>query len=378
MINTDVLVIGAGPVGLFQAFQLGLLGLSVEVVDALPHAGGQCVALYPDKPIYDIPGIPRISGMALTEQLLAQCQPFLPIDPSTGQRHHLHLGHVIETLNVHPDADHPCQVSSQQGQTWQSKAVVIAGGVGAFMPRAWPVPGIPAETLLSNVHHHLPEAGDMAAWAQQHVVVVGGGDEALETAIQLAQLDKAHAPARITLLHRRAQFQATPSLDDQVQALIASGKLELCVGMPSNGEVINHKLQAVTLTTPEGLETTLAFDHLFIRLGLSPKLGPISDWGLAMSRKQVSVESATCATSVPGIYAVGDMAAYLGKQRLIVCGFHEATLAAHACLARIHPTQQSPLQYTTTSALLQQRLGVKMGQLPSFDSTMLSLKPDIT
>jgi thioredoxin reductase (NADPH) len=358
MINTDVLVIGAGPVGLFQAFQLGLLGLSVEVVDALPQAGGQCVALYPDKPIYDIPGIPRISGLALTEQLLAQCQPFLPIDTSTGQRHHLHLGQVIDTLEVHTESDHSCRVSSQQGQTWQAKAVVIAGGVGAFMPRAWPIPGISAETLLSNVLHHLPAATEKPAWAGQHVVIVGGGDEALETAIQLAQLDKAYAPARITLLHRRAQFQAAPSLDEQVQALIAAGKLALCVGMPSSGEVIDDKLNAVTLTTPEGQEATLVFDHLLIRLGLSPKLGPISDWGLAMSRKQVSVESATCATSIPGIYAVGDMAAYPGKQRLIVCGFHEATLAAHACLARIHPDQSGPLQYTTTSALLQQRLKV--------------------
>lgn len=367
MITTDVLVIGAGPVGLFQAFQLGLLGLAVDVVDALPEPGGQCTALYPDKPIYDIPGMPRCTGRELTAQLLQQCLPFLPVDPSTGQRQHLHLGQVINSLNIttteNNASEHRFHLSSKQGQSWAANALILAGGVGAFEPRDWPIPDAPANASLRNVHFHLT-AEASAPWAAQHVVVVGGSDDALETVLKLTQAAPAQAPAHITLLHRRDQFQAQPELEASVRSLIAQGKVSLCVGMPKAAVTDGQNmLQSLVINSPSGHDITLPLGHLLIQLGLSPKLGAISDWGLAMSRKQISVNNATCATSADGIYAVGDMASYLGKQRLIVCGFHEATLAAHACLARLRPDIQAPLQYTTTSVLLQERLGIVM---PSF------------
>jgi len=359
VMTTDVLVIGAGPVGLFQAFQLGLLGMSVEVVDALPQPGGQCVALYPDKPIYDIPGVPCCTGRELTAQLLRQCEPFLPLDASTGQYQHVHLGHVIDSLQV-DSATGRFLLSSTQGASWSAKAVILAGGVGAFLPRDWPIPDAPANTSFSNVHYDLPlaDTSSNSAWAGRHIVVVGGTDEALESALVLANMPAAQAPARITLLHRRDQFQASPKLDAQVRECLQQGRIHLCVGIAKSAYHSHDTLESITLTGADDTDKSLAFDHLVIRLGLSPKLGAISDWGLAMSRKQISVDSASFVTSVDGIYAVGDMATYTGKQRLILCGFHEATLAAHACLAKLYPDQQGPLQYTTTSALLQQRLGV--------------------
>lgn len=359
VMTTDVLVIGAGPVGLFQAFQLGLLGMSVEVVDALPQPGGQCLALYPDKPIYDIPGVPRCTGRELTAQLLRQCEPFLPLDASTGQHQHVHLGHVIDSLQTDSSTGR-FLLSSTQGASWSAKAVILAGGVGAFQPRDWSIPDAPANASFSNVHYDLPaaNASSNSTLAGQHIAVIGGTDEALETVLTLAKMPAAQAPASITLLHRRDQFQASPPLDAQVREYMQQGLIHLCVGVAKSANCSDDTLQSITLTGADSTDTTLALDQLFIRLGLSPKLGAISDWGLAMSRKQISVDSASCVTSVDGIYAVGDMATYTGKQRLILCGFHEATLAAHACLAKLYPEQQGPLQYTTTSALLQQRLGV--------------------
>lgn len=362
--HTDVLVIGAGPAGLYQAFQLGLLGLSFEVVDALPMAGGQCAALYPDKPIYDIPGIPAISGQALTQQLLAQCSPFMRVVPGNSDlphapREHLHLGQVIDALRPPANAQDTFEITSTQGLTWRSRAVVIAGGVGAFVPREWAIPGMSKLHELVNIHHHLPDPAGISSppWAGQHVLVVGGGDDALTAVIQLANQALHQAPAHITLVHRRPQFTATQALNTQVQALMAQGKVRFLAGVPLAAHTANQHLTQITLATPEGDEVTLTVGHLLVRLGLSPRLGPITQWGLDMERKQLRVNSSHMVTSTPGVHAIGDVCTYPGKLRLIACGFHEATLAAHACLARLTPQACGPLQYTTSSELLLQRLG---------------------
>ncbi len=361
MIHTDALVIGAGPVGLFQAFQLGLLGLSVEVVDALPFAGGQCMALYPDKPIYDVPGVPVCTGRELTRSLLRQAAPFLPPSEVEGPHahQHLHLGQLVQSLAT--TADGTWSVTTDHGLTFSAKSVLIAAGAGAFLPRGL---GVPELDGALNVHHHLSEDDSVApAWAGQQLVVAGGGDEALSAVLAIAQTAQAaHRPSRLTLLHRRDVFQADAALEAAVRDLIDQGSVQLAIGMPQSAE--RHSagdgdaVRALSLLGADGQTRSLPLDHLLVRLGLSPKLGPLSTWGMALERKQVSVSTATFATSLPRVHAVGDINTYPGKKRLLLCGFHEATLAAHALAVELRPDAPSHLLYTTTSPVLHQRLGV--------------------
>ena len=364
MIHTDALVIGAGPVGLFQAFQLGLLGLSVEVVDALPFAGGQCMALYPDKPIYDVPGVPVCTGRELTQLLLTQAAPFLlassPPPPSLpghpGAHAHLHLGHLVQSLEASPDG--AWHVTTDRGQAFQARSVLIAAGAGAFLPRGL---GVAELDGAANLHHHLPDDGVPPPWAGQHLVIAGGGDEALSAVLAIAQT-AAHRPSQLTLLHRRDVFQAEPALEAAVRELVAQGAVRLEIGLPQSAERsqtgAGDGVQALHLLGADGQARRLPLDHLLVRLGLSPKLGPLSTWGMALERKQVSVSTATFATSLPKVHAVGDINTYPGKKRLLLCGFHEATLAAHALAVELHPDAPSHLLYTTTSPVLHQRLGV--------------------
>lgn len=365
MIHTDALVIGAGPVGLFQAFQLGLLGLSVEVVDALPFAGGQCMALYPDKPIYDVPGVPVCTGRELTQSLLKQAEPFLPAtDAGSAHAHqHLHLGQLVQSLAA--TADGAWTVGTDRGLTFQARSVLIAAGAGAFLPRGL---GVPELEGAVNLHHHLPEDDSVAPpWAGKPLVVAGGGDEALSAVRSIAQATQpAHRPSRLTLLHRRDVFQADAALEAAVRGLIAQGAVHLEIGLPQSaechslgeGQSTGHQVRALHLLGADGQTRSLPLDHLLVRLGLSPKLGPLSTWGMALERKQVSVSTATFATSLPRVHAVGDINTYPGKKRLLLCGFHEATLAAHALAIALHPDAPSHLLYTTTSPVLHQRLGV--------------------
>jgi thioredoxin reductase (NADPH) len=354
VIETDVLVIGAGPAGLFQAFQLGLLGLRVDVIDALPEAGGQCSALYADKPIYDIPGIPVCTGRELTERLLAQASPFI-----TGR---LHLGWVINSLSGAADTGFAlgsvsaldAQADQAKGPSFQAKGVVVATGAGAFLPRSLNLPGLSG---LQQVHHHITDAA-IANWAGQDLVIAGGGDEALSAAAQLLALPPQHAPQRITLLHRRAQFQAEPERIAQAEQWLAEGRLHLAVGLPTAVHSADGRISALDLMGADSQTTTLPCPHLLIQLGLSPKLGPLADWGLALARKQVQVDAAHFESNVPGVHAVGDAISYPGKQRLILCGFHEATLAAHALSRRLQADHPSHLLYTTTSPVLHRRLGI--------------------
>lgn len=340
MVTTDAVVIGAGPVGLFQVFQLGLQGIAAHVIDALPHPGGQCVELYADKPIYDIPALPVCTGRELTERLLQQIAPF---------KTPLHFQQEVVALERQPDQRF--RVTTASGQVFDCATVFIAAGAGAFAPRRVALDGLSA---LENrqVHYHAIAAERLAG---QAVVVLGGDAAALEDALALAQTGTC---ASVTLLHRIDKFRVEPALEQALRAALAQGELQLVIGQPAGLELDGaQRLSALELATNDGPQR-LPLDALLPRLGLSPKLGPVADWGLAMERKQLCVSTETFATSEPGIFAVGDINTYPGKRKLIVCGFHEATLAAFAAAAVVRPEERVLLQYTTSSPRLHALLGV--------------------
>ena len=338
----DALVIGAGPVGLWQGFQLGLQGLHFELVDALPHPGGQCAELYAEKPIYDIPGLPHTSGQGLVQALLEQLRPFAP---------RMSLAHTVSQLT--PLTDEIWQVKAQGpegGRQWQTRCVIIAAGVGAFLPRTLALEGLPA--LLGQQAWH--EGHDWPHWRGQRVVFAGEGEAALQGALDAIE----QGAQSVQLLHRREQFSAPEATVAAWQAACAQGRAQFVAGQATGLDLTDGRLQGLQYLDGAGQSQHLSCDHLVMALGLSPKLGPISDWGLAMARKQLVVDPARFATSAPGVYAVGDINTYPGKKKLIVCGFHEATLAAFDVLERVRPGQNHLLQYTTTSQTLQRRLGI--------------------
>ena len=340
-IETEALVIGAGPVGLFQVFQLGLQGIHCHVIDALPHVGGQCAELYAGKPIYDIPGIPFCTGQELVERLQQQMAPFKPT---------LHLGQQVSTIER--QADQRLAVTTQTGQTFLAKTLFIAAGVGAFVPRRMVLDGLDAfDGSQVFAEHPAPEQ-----WAGQHLVVAGESDAALQTCLDASQGPQ--AAASVTLLHRRDQFTAEPELIAQMRQACTEGRMRFVAGQPTDLRVEQGRLQALELLNPQGDTEWLSLDVLQTCLGLSPKLGPVTQWGLAMERKQLVVNTENFATSEPGIFAVGDINTYPGKKKLILCGFHEATLAAYGAVALLRPEEKTLLQYTTTSTLLHQRLGI--------------------
>jgi thioredoxin reductase (NADPH) len=332
-VETDALIVGAGPVGLFQAFQLGLLEISCHIVDALPAAGGQCVALYGDKPIYDIPGTPTTSGRDLAQSLLRQVAPFKP---------QFHFGEQVATLERQPDQR--LLLTTSAGKAFLAKTVFIAAGVGAFVPRRIVLDDIARFEGTSLFYH--PESLDR--FAGQAVVVNGGDDIALETAIALTAIAR-----QVVLVHRRDGFQAAEATVAAMRALVAEGKLAFQVGQPSAFD--GKQLQ---VTTPDTRTVELPLDALVACLGISPRLGPIADWGLELERKQVPVDTEKYETRERGVFAVGDINTYPGKKKLIVCGFHEATLAAWAATAIVFPGKAVHLQYTTTSTRLHELLGV--------------------
>ena len=336
--QTDALIIGAGPVGLFQVFELGLLGVHAHVVDALPFAGGQCMALYADKPIYDIPAVKRCTGRELTERLLDQASPFKPT---------FHFDQTVDSLVPQDDGRYAIQTST--GTRFVAKTVFIAAGVGAFQHRKLHVEGL--DTFEPSQVHYLYQAADKVQG--QDIVVLGGEDSALEAAIALCDTDA----KSVTLLHRRDVFQAEPATIAQVVALRSCGKLRFVEGQIT-GLRSQHRLHGLVVTDKDGQESTVPLDHLYVFLGLSPKLGPVAQWSLEMERKQLCVSTETFATSAPGIFAVGDIITYPGKKKLILSGFHEATLAAFAAMALITPEDKVQLQYTTTSSKLHRALGV--------------------
>ncbi len=340
-IETEALVIGAGPVGLFQVFQLGLQGFNCHIIDTLPHVGGQCAELYPTKPIYDIPGIPFCTGHELVERLQQQVAPFKPT---------LHLGQQVSTIER--QTDQRLVVSTDSGQTILTHTLFIAAGVGAFVPRRMVLDGLDAfDGSQVFAEHPKPEH-----WAGQHLVVAGDGDTALQTCLDASQGPQ--AAASVTLLHRRDQFIAKPELIAHMRQACDAGRMRFVPGQPTGLRSAAGRLQALELLKPQGDTEWLPLDVLQTCLGLSPKLGPVAHWGLAMERKQLVVNTENFATSEPGIFAVGDINTYPGKKKLILCGFHEATLAAFGAVTLLRPTEKTLLQYTTTSTLLHQRLGI--------------------
>ena len=337
-IETDAVIIGAGPVGLFQVFELGLLEIKAHVIDSLPEVGGQCIELYPDKPIYDIPAIPVCTGRELVANLLKQIEPFKP---------QLHLNQEVSTLER--QADGRFLIRTSQDQQFLSKAIFIAAGVGAFQPRTLNLDGIEAfvdKQVFYRVRN--PEQ-----FVGKRVVICGGGDSALDWALHFA--DQA---ASVTLIHRRDEFKAAPQSIAKMRALCAAGKMQLITGQITGFKSSNDSLTEIAVTNIAGEVQNIALDALLLFYGLSPKLGPIANWGLDLDRKQIAVDTACFQTSTPGIYAVGDINIYPGKKKLILSGFHEAALAAFAAAAYLAPEKQIQLQYTTTSPKLHKALGV--------------------
>ena len=341
-IQTDVLVIGAGPVGLFQVFQLGLLDIKAHVVDSLPHPGGQCIELYADKPIYDIPGTPRTTGRALVTSLLEQIKPF-------GAA--FHLGQEVSTLAQ--KADGRFLVETSRGLSFLTKTIFVAAGVGSFQPKRLKIDGLDG-LEGSQLFHHI---GDPARFAGKTVLVVGGDEAAVEAAIRLAEAGAQQAKS-VTLLHRRDVLQAPEEVLARFEAWRNSGALRFQVGQVTGITTDAGKLTAAQITGVDGNTAALPVDNMLVLLGLSPRLGPLSQWGLAMERKQLQVDTEKFSTSIPGIFAVGDINTYPGKKKLILCGFHECTLAAYAAAELIFPGQRIPFQYTTTSPKLHKLLGV--------------------
>lgn len=347
-IETDALIVGAGPVGLFQIFELGLLGLNAHVVDALPEPGGQCIELYPNKPIYDIPAVPSCTGRELIDRLMEQARPFDPV---------FHLGQEVRT--VEPRAEGGFVATTSAGLMFHARTVIIAGGVGAFQPRPLRVKGAERHEGRS-IHYRVTDPAD---FADRHVAVLGGGDSALDWANHFAQ-DGPHQAASVVLIHRRDGFRAAPASVARMRELCEAMKMQFLVGQVTGYEEADGRLSGVKVTGSDGVTRVVPLDMLLVFFGLSPKLGPIADWGLALERKQVVVDTEKFETSIPGIFAVGDINTYPGKKKLILCGFHEAALAAFGATSYVFPGKAIHLQYTTTSPKLHKALGV---ETPTFD-----------
>ena len=343
-IETDAVIIGAGPVGLFQIFELGLLEIKAHVIDSLPEVGGQCIELYPDKPIYDIPAIPVCTGRELTNNLLKQIEPF-------GAQ--FHLGQEVTQLEH--QADGRFLLRTSQDNHFLSKTVFIAAGVGAFQPRTINLEGID-EFVGKQLFYHVKNPEQFAG---KRIVICGGGDAALDWAIHFSEI-----AANVTLIHRRDDFKAAPKSIARMRELCANNQMKLLIGQVTGYETKDGLLSELTFTNIDGETKKISLDDLLVFYGLSPKLGPIAEWGLSIDRKQICVDTAKFQTSIPGIYAVGDINVYPGKKKLILSGFHEAALAAFAAAEYLNPEKQIQLQYTTTSPKLHKALGVKS---PTFE-----------
>lgn len=385
-LRTDVLIVGAGPAGLFQVFELGLLGLHAHVIDPLPFAGGQCIELYPDKNIYDIPALPACTGEELTERLLTQIRPFEPV---------FHFNQLVQSIQAR-ETERGFVVETQSGLRFEAQAVVLANGVGAFLPRALNAPE-QADFLSKELFH-----GDLdAALTQFHhkhpkstskvlkVWIVGGEEEALRNALQGFE---AHTKLDITLIHRREHLEVDPKLREAFEAALAkspstqvsaqvsaqvsgqAGSQETAhlTQQPSSlsfkhGQVVrlmghapdNSPLTSLQWVDAEGNMHEGEVDLVLVNLGLSPQLGPIAQWGAAMHKKQITVNTEDFSTAVPGLFAIGDIVTYPGKKKLILSGFHEAALASFGVAKWVFQKDRIPFEYTSASSLLQERLGVK-------------------
>jgi thioredoxin reductase (NADPH) len=331
--RTDILVIGAGPVGLFAVFAAGMLGMKCHVVDVLDMVGGQCAALYPEKPIYDIPGYPEILAGDLVDKLARQAAPFNPL---------YHLGHQVTALA--PRAGGGWRATTDRGLDIDAAVVVIAAGVGAFGPNRPPIPGIEAYEGRS-VFYHVNRSEDLRS---RRVVIAGGGDSAVDWAIALSGV-----AAGVTVVHRRAKFRAAPASERRLNELAAAGAIELAIPYQLVGlDGQDGRLTAVRIATLDGRERLVPADALLAFFGLAMNLGPIADWGLGLDRNRIVVDPASCTTDRAGLYAIGDIAHYPGKLKLIVTGFAEAAMATRAAYALARPGQALHTEYSTLSGVV--------------------------
>lgn len=337
-IKTDVLIIGAGPVGLFAVFELGLLDIKAHLVDILDKVGGQCAELYPEKPIYDIPGISYITGHGLTDALMEQIKPFNPT---------FHLGEMVTTLEKIGEA--AFRVGTDRGKVFEAKVVVIGAGGGSFQPKRPPIPGIePYEG--KSVHYAVRK---MDAFRDKRLLIVGGGDSALDWTLNLQPIAR-----RLTLVHRRDDFRGAPDSVNKMRALVASDSMDLKIGQVSALEGGDGQLTAASIKGGDGAIARVEIDAMLPFFGLTMKLGPVADWGLALEDELIPVDTAAFETSVPGLFAIGDINTYPGKLKLILSGFHEAALMAQKAYHYVYPDKKLVFQYTTSSTSLQKKLGV--------------------
>jgi len=340
-INTDVVIIGAGPAGLFTVFELGLLDIKAHIIDILPRAGGQCSELYPEKPIYDIPGLPLVTGQGLTDNLMQQIEPFGPT---------FHFNEMVETLtSVGTERAPAFRLTTDAGKIFNAKVVIVAAGGGSFQPKKPPIPEIDQYEGKSVFY----AVRQMEDFRDKDVVIVGGGDSALDWTLNLEPIAKS-----LTLVHRRDAFRAAPHSVSAMQELVAKGKIAFKLGQITQVEGNQGQLTAALLKTNDGAIEKLSCQRLMPFFGLTMKLGPVADWGLNLNENLVPVDTEKFETSHPGIFAVGDINYYPGKLKLILSGFHEGALAAQKAHRYIYPDKKLLFQYTTSSTNLQKKLGV--------------------
>lgn len=347
-IETDAVIVGAGPVGLFQVFELGLLEIKAHVIDSLSYPGGQPVELYPDKPIYDIPAIPVCTGQELTDALLKQIEPF-------GAT--FHLGQEVTVVQKREDGRFFVQTS--KGTQFLTKTIFIAAGVGSFQPRLLKVDGL-EKHHGTQIFYRVRNPADFAG---KNLIIVGGGDSAIDWALHFAA-EGPNKAETVILIHRRDGFKAAPANVAKMKELCDAYRMQFIVGQITGIEERDGKIVGAKVTGPDGVTRLVPMDTLLVFFGLSPKLGPIAEWSLEIERKQLVVDTESFSTNIPGIFAVGDINTYPGKKKLILCGFHECALAAFGAMPIISPDKKVFLQYTTTSPKLHKVLGVES---PVFD-----------
>lgn len=334
MINTDIIIIGAGPVGLFTVFEAGLLKLKCHLIDALPEPGGQCIEIYPKKPIYDIPGFPSILGCELVENLMEQIRPFNP---------GFTLGEPA--VDIKKDNENHFIVTTKQGTKHRAPVVAIAGGLGVFSPRRPPIPNL-KEFENNGVNYIIK---DPELFKDKNVVISGGGDSALDWALYFAN----DYSKKVTLVHRSQQFRAHNDSVQKAMDMASEGKINLLLDSEVTGILGNGVLSSVKITSKSGNDPVeIKCDNWLPLFGLTPKLGPIANWGLEIEKNAIKVDNSDdYSTNIPGIYAIGDVNTYKGKLKLILCGFHEAAIMAQSAFKRIHPNKKNILKYTTVTGI---------------------------
>jgi len=341
MIKTDALIIGAGPVGLFAVFELGLLDIKAHLIDILPKIGGQCAELYPEKPIYDIPGFPVVTGQQLVDNLMQQIEPFHP---------EFHLGEMVVSVERRDSGQGVVfHVETDAGTLFEAKTVLVAAGGGSFQPKKPPIPGIDAYENTSVFY----AVRQMESLRDHHVLIVGGGDSALDWALNLQSV-----AARVTLMHRRDEFRAAPHSVAKMRDLVAEGKMDLLFGQVTGLDGADGQLTAALCKGMDQAPFRIECDRMLPFFGLTMKLGPIAEWGLNLHENLIPVNTEKFETSTPGIFAIGNINTYPGKLKLILSGFHEAALAAQKAHRYIYPDKRLLFQYTTSSTSLQKKLGV--------------------